>query len=509
MKLFNRTPEKKEAIFCFVVQNIDMDGRYNGVQLPNTKPITENPLVYWPLGGKEGILLSNGIENSAETAEIIFSLILRALENKSNRGKLYEKAKETDCLFYCVPLLEYLVEKENKNFNAIFDLAYWLIMESEHQEAVKLGLTLMNFFKVDKIVLPDNTSMLDKLILLGKCPEFTYYVLRIMKANGFDNNTFFNFTKTTSGWGKVFAIRYLVADTPEIKEWLLLNGLECIERPDEVALDLAIQCDITEILKADNISYSVYHAIAQILDYLEESEELPSLNSWTNTLNDFMAHSTICCSNIDDLTVIYRLMDYVSGNDAKEDIPPNVLSEMNHSLNIIEQRADWKKQIYENLCNANFRLSWCARWLAKKYQLDVFEFLFADLKAHPEKDHLYCDLLQETDPRRFGLVLEFAEQHINRYLDDTHSPAFIIQALKTHPHMGEYVLECALQSPVSLHTSMCLNVLETWGAEYVSKRIKDALQKALSVETNARNRQRIEKLLIGQVDDGSDFIVRI
>lgn len=47
--------------------------------------------------------------------------------------------------------------------------------------------------------------------------------------------------------------------------------------------------------------------------------------------------------------------------------------------------------------------------------LTLNPILFDDLKANPEKDYLYSDLMTTNDQKHFGVVLEFAETHLDMF----------------------------------------------------------------------------------------------
>jgi hypothetical protein len=150
---------------------------------------------------------------------------------------------------------------------------------------------------------------------------------------------------------------------------------------------------------------------------------------------------------------------------------------------------------------------WLACAAAKHLGIDVWEKLFAQLKAAPLEDSFYYELMQTGDANRVDRLVTFAAQALP--LDELASgPAeelfgkrshqcldFILQELGKFPGLGWSLLEAGLKSPVVRNRHWVLNVLERWGKRRWPQTAWEMLQQALQVEPNDEVKKGIQKLL--------------
>ncbi|MDR1117226.1 MAG: hypothetical protein LBL09_03140 [Oscillospiraceae bacterium] len=492
----NAAGEDAETLLGFILRNTDDDGRYNGLMLPNTRPISEDPLMFWSPGGKEGLIPAGRKGENPKQEKEIRILLNSALTNPDRRLDLYTKALEYNVISYCEPLIESLVDGVEDTASELLSLAVWLISESFDSEPMKLGISLLTLFKVDQISINNGTSLQDILLAIGKCPEFSYYVLWVFRANNYSNRLIFELAKYTTGWGKLFTVVALEPETEEIREWLLIHGLDDIEHPLELSTGIAEKSDIGFFLKQQMIPYNMYRAATKLLGFIEAKRDLDSLDNIQGILLDYFRLSCEHCSDLYELMHIIRLRDYALDKENRIFWNDEMLGDMMESIEIIEKKKNWDELIWQELCADSRAKIYCAKWLAQYKGFDIYDTIMEELEKNPLKIDIYSELFMTEDMQRLGKVLEIAEKNIDIYMQtDDYTATIVTEGLKTHPYMGQIIIEKMLRSEGHLHIATALDVIEAWGTDYVPICIQESLIEALTITRNDRNQQRIQKLL--------------
>ena len=81
--------------------------------------------------------------------------------------------------------------------------------------------------------------------------------------------------------------------------------------------------------------------------------------------------------------------------------------------------------------------------------------------------------------------------------------------LRNHPGQGETILCFALCSIFELLRSCACDVLEAWGADYLSESIKEAIYSALHSSTDDLVQARLLAILQGKKLDVEAFLQRL
>ncbi len=168
---------------------------------------------------------------------------------------------------------------EELNPNDIYDYGVVLIVSSKNYEAVKLGLIIMELFS------DYNDRLLEAIMKLSACDEFTLFCIWAVRRLENGNDLIFRMAKHTSGWGKIFAVDNLEADTDEIRDWMLHNGIHNSIHPGYLANTCFDHAGVRELLKGEpdihemqDIAYILYFLIEEGpcigIDAYEDADEI-------------------------------------------------------------------------------------------------------------------------------------------------------------------------------------------------------------------------------------------
>ena len=157
--------------------------------------------------------------------------------------------------------------------NQIYNFGIGLIIGTRNYEAVKLGLIILEIFS------DYNDKLLEAIMKLSACDEFSLYCIWAVKALENGNDLIFEIAKNTFGWGKIFAVYYLEADTDEIREWLLYNGIHNDVHPGYLANKCFDVADVRELLRTSP-DITEMQAIAYIIYFLLEEGPCMGINAY-------------------------------------------------------------------------------------------------------------------------------------------------------------------------------------------------------------------------------------
>lgn len=91
------------------------------------------------------------------------------------------------------------------------------LAESRNPEAVKFALSLLELLQ------PTQESR-ELVSTLALSDEFTLFCLYVIRGWEDGNEELFRLARLVHGWGRIFLVHELEADTPEIRRWLLTEG---------------------------------------------------------------------------------------------------------------------------------------------------------------------------------------------------------------------------------------------------------------------------------------------
>ncbi len=261
-----RKPTKVDIpVFEYICEYMDDGMLPPDFSLPRKKPDKDHA----PLddGAMDGIMYFHYKPEQKELGEME-NIVQLAGKGKTrlavNKTEKFFSDPDKFTLHIADNLQNYIIShRDELNADAIYDFGISLLVSSKNYEAVKTGLMILEIFS------DYNDKLLEAIMKLSACNEFTLFCIWAVQRLDNANELVFTMAKRTFGWGRIFAVHFLQPDTPEIREWLLNNGVHNSIHPGYLANKLFDELDIRSMLR-QNPDASQMKAIAYIILFLLE-----------------------------------------------------------------------------------------------------------------------------------------------------------------------------------------------------------------------------------------------
>ncbi len=242
-------------------------GGRDGVSLYHMAPLQPDP-------EREGKILEAFQLISKENNASFFGRIMgifEELDRKDGIVRLYDEINHT--LF---------VHQQEVNLLHVLNFGDGLITHGISLLAVKLGLTLLAGFSIPWIG--------DVHAELGAYEEFTYYAARYLSAGRVEggNDRLFRLARQLRGWGRIYAVQFLLPDTREIRDWLLMNGADNDIIP-QYSADVCLQKGEAAERLAAGVAEEEFDAISSLIAITLESGPRPGLTGADRLLPAYLA----------------------------------------------------------------------------------------------------------------------------------------------------------------------------------------------------------------------------
>ncbi len=264
-----RPPKPKSKLDIPVLEYIEeyLDEGYlpDHFSLPRKKPPKGTPEM--PDGAMDGILLYH-VEPQPEESEELQNVLRLASEGEEKKAirqaEQFFSDPQERMLVYVDTLHDFIYEhKEELDPNALYDFALRLTVGSKNYEAVKLGLSVLEVFS------DYNDRLIKAIQHLAACDEFTLYCIWALQRLENGNELIFEMARHVAGWGKIFAVNSLKADTEEIREWLLMEGIRTTIHPGYLAMKCFEDVDVPMLL-TQKLTVREFNAVGEILLFMVE-----------------------------------------------------------------------------------------------------------------------------------------------------------------------------------------------------------------------------------------------
>ena len=161
-------------------------------------------------------------------------------------------------------LQRFIVDHEDDlDFDKLYAFAVHLLLESKAKECVKVGLSILEVFETW-----DNEALAGAIRRIGLSDEFTLFSLFCMQHWPAADAEIFELAKRVRGWGRVHCVAFIETEDPEIKEWLLLNGVDNDVLPAYTAWPVYQKADVARVLDREKLSYEEVHALLALTEAL-------------------------------------------------------------------------------------------------------------------------------------------------------------------------------------------------------------------------------------------------
>ena len=244
-----------ESLYKYICKNIQNNGKLKDGFNLDIYNNTSNGELKFALGALDGI---NYYHSKIETDEELVDYIIEKFEevNTENIEEIansivkYFNNTEKRVLATIDNILEWIIKnKDVVDFNSIFRRALYLVIESTSIEALKIAIGIIGL-----IDLSNEKELIDVLIRLALCDEFSLYAMVALGNLENANDIRFMLIKKVNGWGKIHLLNTIQVTSESIKEWLIING--CNNEVDfgYTASVIAEKINLMEILNRETLT---------------------------------------------------------------------------------------------------------------------------------------------------------------------------------------------------------------------------------------------------------------
>ena len=208
-----------------------------------------------------------------------------------------------------------LTHRESVSVESIVKFALYTIYNTKDRESLKFALSMLELVRLD------DENLSGMLRILGLSDEFTVFVIFIMQQWENANEEIFRLARKTKGWGRIHAIERLIPDTPEIREWLLREGIHNSVLPAYSALNCWEGSEAENMLFGDTpVTPEDFAAIGEIISALLDEGPCPGLSEMENgdeVIKAFLRKAKEMPSDCVDGAVLDRIKDHYAGVDGE------------------------------------------------------------------------------------------------------------------------------------------------------------------------------------------------
>ena len=212
-------------------------------------------------------------------------------------------------------LQQYIIDhKESVSAENVVKFALYTLYNTADRESLKFALSMLELVRLD------DDSLKDILRVVGLSDEFTLFVIFIMQQWENANEEIFRLARRTKGWGRIHAIERLIPDTPEIRDWLLREGIHNTVLPSYSALNCWEGSEAENLLFSGNVSPEDFAAISNLMGALLDEGPCPGLSELEKSdevVKAYLRRAKEMPSESIDGAVIDKIKERYSGVDGE------------------------------------------------------------------------------------------------------------------------------------------------------------------------------------------------
>ncbi len=459
-------------------------------------------------GAMDGILFYHTAGTESEDSEG-YTILVNAIESASE-GRTDEAfcsvetfAAKYHVLGFIDLFQEYVIEnKDRLSVGNVIDFAVRLMMEGIKVEAVKFGMSLLELIDWE-----GQERLKSAVRLLALSDELTLYAAFLMRCWENPNRELFDILQKVEGWGRVHIVRMIEADSEDIEEWLVRNGVHNDVVPAYSGMDCFGKVHYLERIQSPALDLEIYRGLADILDAMLDEGPVTGISALEDPEEVMRAFLTAAKARTDleaqDYTPLIDLKEYME--QTNQESPSGLYVELTDFLQ--------SGQVQETMRSALERKEAfeVARRLGMDYQEYAFRAVTEDfvnnawiascLVADGYKVEEIIDLAYDRlDVERIATGAG-EELGLGDAFEAHRALTLILQELRNRVNVGEKLIRPALKSPVVSNRHMALSALEGW-TEQSGQALQELLPKMagyleglLAEEVREDLRQRMEQIL--------------
>ncbi len=212
-------------------------------------------------------------------------------------------------------LQQYIIDhKESVSAESVVKFALYTLYNTKDRESLKFALSMLELVKLD------DDNLKDVLRVVGLSDEFTLFVIFIVQQWENANEEIFRLARKTKGWGRIHAIERLIPDTPEIRDWLLREGIDNNVLPAYSALNCWEGSEAENLLFASDLSAEDFSAISKLISALLDEGPCPGISEiekGDEVIKAFLRKAKEMPSDCVDGAVIDRIKERYAGVDGE------------------------------------------------------------------------------------------------------------------------------------------------------------------------------------------------
>lgn len=237
-------------------------------------------------------------------------------ENRDEAKMLFEelgtKARAVSAI---EDLQNYIIGHRNSvSAESLVKFALYTIYNTKDRESLKFALSMLELVKLE------DDNMKDMLRILGLSDEFTLFVIFIMQQWENANEEIFRLARKTKGWGRIHAIERLIPDTPEIRDWLLREGINNNVLPAYSAINCWEGSEAENLLFAADLSAENFSSISRLIAALLDEGPCPGISEiekGDEVIKAYLRKAREMPSDCIDGAVLDRIKERYSGVDGE------------------------------------------------------------------------------------------------------------------------------------------------------------------------------------------------
>lgn len=308
----------EQSIFELIRDAVTEDGRLPAdFALPDEKPQEQ---VKFVSGAMDGILFYHTACQESEESEG-YQLLIKAIESAAKdktdeaAEAVSEFAAQYKVLGYIDLFQQYIIDNQSRlSAENVLNFAVDLMLEGTRAEAVKFGMSLLELVSWEQ-----QEELKRDVRLLALEDEFTLYAAFLMRSWENPNQEMFEILKKVKGWGRVHLVRMIEADSEEIEEWLVRNGVHNAILSAYSGLDCFEKVHYLERIQRADMNLDTYRGLADILDAMLDEGPVAGISALENKEEVMQAFFDAAMARTDleaqDFAVLLNLKDYIKGAD--------------------------------------------------------------------------------------------------------------------------------------------------------------------------------------------------
>ena len=196
----------------------------------------------------------------------------------------------------------------------VYHTALSLVLDSADRESVKFGLAMLELLKPDR-------SAKEVIRRVGLSDEFTAFTVWNMMKWEDGNSEIFDLIRKVRGWGRIHALEKLKPQTPEIREWILLHGIQNDVMACYSALTVWNKAEVANRLYGQ-LSPEEFRAIGAVLAALLDEGPVPGISAIADAESHILQYLSLTDAfpmTLEDYETVFALQNRAA-EEGHEDV---------------------------------------------------------------------------------------------------------------------------------------------------------------------------------------------